>query len=373
MMRRCLSLLGLSLCLASAGATEPGPNASNHWAFQPIHRSALPPVKNKTWVRNDLDRFILARLEKEGIAPSPEADRVTLIRRLSLDLIGLPPTLEEIERCAKRYIGGVRTSGWWIGCWRRRTTASAGAGTGSTWPATPTATATRRTPAGRSPGAIATGSSTPSTATCRSTSFTIEQLAGDLLPNATLEQKIATGFHRNTLTNKEGGVDQEQYRVEAVVDRVNTTAKVWLGVTLGCAQCHDHKYDPFAQTEYYQFFAFFNSDAEVNLPAPLPGEEPKLAALKAAHREEAEGIASGHRGIQGEGRQTASQGRQEAGGADEGGGRSSEERTDRHAGADAGTGQTAADARHDPRRFSPQGGRSAARDAWGAADAGSGR
>src|SRR5262249_37456498 len=104
--------------------------------------------------------------------------------------------------------------------------------------------------------------------------FTIEQLAGDLLPGATTEQKVATGFHRNTLTNREGGVDQEQFRVEAVVDRVNTTAKVFLGVTLGCAQCHDHKYDPFSQREYYQFLAFFNSDKEVDIPAPLPHEPP---------------------------------------------------------------------------------------------------
>src|SRR5262249_54742299 len=102
--------------------------------------------------------------------------------------------------------------------------------------------------------------------------FAVEQLAGDLLPNSTLDQKVATGFHRNTLTNKEGGVDQEQFRVEQVVDRVNTTAKVWLGSTLGCAQCHDHKYDPFSQREYYQLFAFFNSDREVDIPAPIPGE-----------------------------------------------------------------------------------------------------
>jgi len=102
--------------------------------------------------------------------------------------------------------------------------------------------------------------------------FTIEQLAGDLLPNATLAQKTATGFHRNTLTNREGGTDQEQFRVEACVDRVNTTAKVWLGLTLNCAQCHDHKYDQFSQREYYQFFAFFNPDNEVDFPAPLPGD-----------------------------------------------------------------------------------------------------
>jgi hypothetical protein len=112
--------------------------------------------------------------------------------------------------------------------------------------------------------------------------FTVEQLAGDLLPNATVEQKTATGFHRNTLTNREGGVDQEQFRVEAVVDRVNTTGKVWLGVTIGCCQCHDHKYDPFSQREYYQFFAFFNNDSEVDLSAPLPGEEEAYNRQKAA-------------------------------------------------------------------------------------------
>src|SRR5262249_25416261 len=113
--------------------------------------------------------------------------------------------------------------------------------------------------------------------------FVIEQLAGDLLPGATVEQKAATGFHRNTLTNREGGVDQEQFRVEAVVDRVNTTAKVWLGLTLGCAQCHDHKYDPLSQREYYQFFAFFNSDKEMNLLAPLPNEGPAAARRQAEY------------------------------------------------------------------------------------------
>src|SRR5204863_1830693 len=110
--------------------------------------------------------------------------------------------------------------------------------------------------------------------------FAIEQLAGDLLPNATAEQKIATGFHRNTLTNKEGGVDKEQFRVEAVVDRVATTGKVFLGQTIGCAQCHDHKYDPLSQREYYQFFAFFNSDNEVDLTLPPAAEDPGYAAKK---------------------------------------------------------------------------------------------
>src|SRR5262249_10404550 len=103
--------------------------------------------------------------------------------------------------------------------------------------------------------------------------FVIEQLAGDLLPGATVEQRVATGFHRNTLTNMEGGVDKEQFRVEAVVDRVNTTMKAFQGLTMGCAQCHDHKYDPLSQREYYQLFAFFNSDVEANILAPVVGYE----------------------------------------------------------------------------------------------------
>ena len=112
--------------------------------------------------------------------------------------------------------------------------------------------------------------------------FTVEQLAGDLLPNATTEQKIATGFHRNTLTNKEGGVDQEEFRVEAVVDRVNTTGKVWLGLTVGCCQCHDHKYDPSRSASSTSCFAFFNSDKEADIAAPLPGEAERLKAEQAA-------------------------------------------------------------------------------------------
>src|SRR5262249_50293434 len=108
--------------------------------------------------------------------------------------------------------------------------------------------------------------------------FTIEQLAGDLLPNPTVDQQIATGFHRNTLTNGEGGVDQEQFRIEAVVDRTNTTATVFLGLTLGCAQCHDHKFDPISQREYYQFFAFFNKAGEASLPV-VDDKGQKLDAL----------------------------------------------------------------------------------------------
>ena len=282
MMRFDPSILVSILCLAPLHAAEPAPKTADHWSFRPIQRPALPTVQTATWVRNDLDRFILARLEKEGIAPSPEADRVTLLRRLHFDLLGLPPEPKEVdefladtapgayERLVDRLLSsphyGERWGRHWLDLARYADSDGYEKDTGRPfawrWRDWVIDAFNRDLPFDR---------------------FTVEQLAGDLLPNARLEQKIATGFHRNTLTNKEGGVDQEQYRVEAVVDRVNTTSKVWLGVTLGCAQCHDHKYDPFTQKEYYQFFAFFNSDVETNLPALLPGEEPKLAAKRTEH------------------------------------------------------------------------------------------
>jgi hypothetical protein len=253
---------------------------STHWAFQPVKRPAAPPVKDAGWVRNEIDAFVLARLEKEGITPSPEADRLTLIRRLSLDLLGLPPTVEEVdafvndpapnayEKVVDRLLAspayGERWGRHWLDLARYADSDGYEKDTGR-----PFAWRYRQWVI------EALNADLPFDR------FTVEQLAGDLLPGATVQQKIATGFHRNTLTNKEGGVDQEQFRVEQVVDRANTTAKAWLGLTLGCAQCHDHKYDPLSQREYYRFFAFFNSDNEVNLPAPLPGEEEVYRETKA--------------------------------------------------------------------------------------------
>jgi mono/diheme cytochrome c family protein len=259
-----------------------GRRTSSHWAFQPLARPALPAVKKNAWVRTPIDRFVLARLEKEGIAPSPEADRVTLLRRLSLDLTGLPPTPEEVdafladtrsdayERQVDRLLDsphyGERWARHWLDAARYADSDGYEKDTGRPYAwrfrQWVIEALNRDLPFDR---------------------FTIEQLAGDLLPKATPEQKIATGFHRNTLTNREGGVDREQFRVEAVMDRVSTTGKVWLGVTVGCTQCHDHKYDPFTQREYYQFFAFFNGDEEVDLAAPLPGEAEELAAKQKAH------------------------------------------------------------------------------------------
>jgi hypothetical protein len=254
---------------------------STHWAYQPIRRPLPPPV-SAAWPRsNEIDAFIQAQLEKQQLTPSPPADRVTLIRRLSFDLIGLPPTPEEVdtfladqqpgayERLVDRLLAspqyGERWGRHWLDLARYADSDGYESDLGR-----PFAWRYRNWVLG------ALNRDLPFD------EFTIEQLAGDLLPNATLEQKIATGFHRNTLTNREGGTDQEQFRVEAVVDRVNTTARVWLGSTVNCCQCHDHKYDPFSQKEFYRLFAFFNSDAEANLTAPLPGEEDVLRPRREA-------------------------------------------------------------------------------------------
>src|SRR5207248_1583053 len=231
--------------------------ASKHWAFRPPIRPPEPAVKNAGWVRNPIDRFILARLEKEGIAPSPEADRVTLVRRLSLDLLGLPPGPEETdefvndlrpdayERLVDQLLAsphyGERWGRWWLDAARYADSNGY------------SIDAPRQIWKYRDWVIDALNRDLPFD------QFAIWQLAGDLLPDATIGQQIATGFHRNTQINQEGGIDPEQFRVESVLDRVNTRATVFLGVTLGYAQCHDHKFDPFTQREYYQMFAFFNS------------------------------------------------------------------------------------------------------------------
>ncbi len=281
--------IGLIRAWIEQGAKWDGPGAtvgagtkSKHWAFQPIRRPGLPAVVNKGWVRNEIDAFVLARLEKEKIAPSPEADRVTLLRRLSLDLLGLPPAPEELdaflrdtrpdayEKLVDRLLSSPHYGERWGRHWLDLARYADSDGYEKDNP---------RPHAWRYRNWVldALNRDLPFDR------FTIEQLAGDLLPGATLDQKVATGFHRNTLTNTEGGADQEQYRVEACVDRVNTTAKVFLGITLGCAQCHDHKFDPLSHQEYYQFFAFFNSDQEVNIPAPLPGKEAEEARRKSEY------------------------------------------------------------------------------------------
>ncbi|HEY2250192.1 MAG TPA: DUF1549 domain-containing protein, partial [Planctomycetaceae bacterium] len=255
---------------------------TTHWSFRPIRRPDLPKTKSEDWVRNSIDRFVLTKLDSRKIAPAPQADRRTLIRRLSLDLLGLPPTPAEI----RDFLDDTRPNSYELLIDRLLASPHFGERWGRHWldlaryadsdgyeKDSPRPFAWRY----RNWVIDAINNDMPFD------QFTIEQLAGDLLPNATLEQKVATGFHRNTLTNKEGGVDQEEFRVAAVVDRVNTTSTVWLGLTLGCAQCHSHKYDPILLHEYYGMFAFFNQGQEVDLAAPLPAEAENYAQAKRAY------------------------------------------------------------------------------------------
>jgi mono/diheme cytochrome c family protein len=258
---------------AKAPADEKGQTGKSvvkHWSFQPVTHPKPPEVKNAAWVRNSIDNFILARLEKEQLAPAAEADRVTLIRRLSLDLLGLPPTPAEVDafvndkspdayeklvdRLLKSPHYGERWGRHWLDLARY-------------------ADSNGFTIDG--PRAIWRYRDWVIDAFNRDLpfdQFAVEQLAGDLLPDATLDQKVATGFHRNTLRNEEGGIDVEQFRVESIVDRVNTTGAVFLGLTVGCCQCHDHKFDPLSQREYYQLFAFLNNADEPTLELGTPEE-----------------------------------------------------------------------------------------------------
>jgi len=243
----------------------------DHWAFKAPVRPAEPKVKNKKWGRNPIDSFVLARLEKQKLSPSPEADRVTLIRRLSLDLIGLPPTIEEVdrfvadkspdayERVVERLLAsphyGERWGRYWLDAARYAdSNGYEKDATRSIWPY-------------RDYVISAFNRDLPFD------QFTLEQLAGDLLPNPTLDQRVATGFLRNSMLNQEGGIEPEQFRFEAMVDRMDAIGKAWLGLSINCCQCHNHKFDPFLQKDYYSIFAFFNNDDEPFLEVPTPEQQ----------------------------------------------------------------------------------------------------
>jgi len=231
-----------------------------HWAYVKPERPELPAVKNAAWPHNEIDRFVLARLEKEGLAPSPEADRYTLLRRLYLDLIGLPPRPEQVKAFAKargeavyeavvdELLASPRFGEHWARVWldiaRYADTKGYEKDDPRTlWPY-------------RDWVIRALNADMPYD------EFTVEQIAGDLLPNPTQDQVLATGFHRNTMVNDEGGTDDEEFRVSAVIDRVNTTYSAWMGTTIQCAQCHDHKYDPISEADFYRSYAFFNQTAD---------------------------------------------------------------------------------------------------------------
>ena len=241
-----------------------------HWAYLKPVRPQLPRVKNQARVRNPIDRFILAKLEKEGLQPSPEADRATLLRRLYLDIIGLPPSVKEVdqfladkslnayEKVVDRLLASPHYGERWARPWLDLARYADSNGYEADHP--------RVMWKYRDWAIDALNRDLPFD------QFTIEQIAGDMLPGATLDQRIATGFHRNTMVNQEGGIDPEENRFEILVDRVNTTATVWLGSTLACAQCHNHKYDPFSQKDYYNFMAFFDN-AEYQIASQSPGDQ----------------------------------------------------------------------------------------------------
>ena len=237
-----------------------GAEFARHWSYEKPVRPKLPPVKNATWGRNGIDRFLLARLEREGLSPAEEADRYALVRRVSLDLTGLPPSLEEVdafindksadayEKLVDRLLDKKTYGEHWARHWLDLARYADSAGYADDPP--------RTIWAYRDYVIKSLNANKPFD------QFTIEQVAGDLLPDPTEDQLIATAFHRNTLTNNEGGTSDEEFRNVAIVDRVNTTMAVWMGTTINCCQCHNHKYDPLSQAEFYQLFAFFNNSED---------------------------------------------------------------------------------------------------------------
>ncbi len=245
-----------------------------HWAYIVPKRPELPEVAAKAWSVNGIDRFLLARLERENLKPSPEADRATVLRRVSLDLTGMPPTLAELDSfradkapnayekqvdrllASPRY--GERMAMQWLDLSRYADTHGYHIDSHRDmwhWRDWVIQSFNRNQPFDQ---------------------FTVEQLAGDMLPGATVEQKLATGFNRNHMINFEGGAIPEEYQTEYVIDRLEATSNVWMGTTMGCARCHDHKYDPIKQKEFYQFYAIFNNIAEKGLDGRKGNAEPMI-------------------------------------------------------------------------------------------------
>jgi hypothetical protein len=256
---------------------QSGAEYQSHWSFITPERPRLPAVANSTWAENSIDHFVLAKLERHGLKPSAAADVTTLIRRISLDLTGLPPTIEEVdafEQASKRNADVALTSlinrmlqsprygehmavGWLDAARYADTNGYFTDNDRTMWPWRDWVI-----------NAFNKNMSFEQ--------FTIEQLAGDLLPKSTTDQKIATGFNRNHMVNNETGIIEEEFRVEYVVDRADTTATIWMGLTVGCARCHDHKYDPISQKDFYRFFAFFNNVPERGLSGSGGNSTPTL-------------------------------------------------------------------------------------------------
>lgn len=281
-----------------------GASYEKHWSFTPPEKTSPPEMGG---VEHPIDRFVEARLRASNLTASPSADPETLIRRASLDLTGLPPTPEEIDRFVvrsqqdpekawreliDRLLGsphyGERWGRWWLD--QARYADSNGYSIDSP----------RSIWKYRDWVVEAFNDDMPFD------QFTIEQLAGDLLPDATVSQRVATGFHRNTQINQEGGIDREQYRIDSIFDRVATTGTVWMGLTIGCAQCHDHKFDPVKQEEFYKLFAFFNDqdepsikvyDPQLNIDAINNQRQAAVSELKALFEKHAEALAQWESGL----------------------------------------------------------------------------
>lgn len=253
---------------------DQGAEYQSHWSFIPPQKPKVPEVTHDDLVKNPIDAFVFKRLEQAGLKPAAEADRETLLRRVTFDLTGLPPTLEEIdafvnddspnayEKVVDRLLQspafGERMALAWMDAARYGDTSVFHAdGPREMW-------------IWRDWVIDAYNNNKPFD------EFTVEQLAGDLLPEPTLDQLVATAFNRNHGTTDEGGAIAEEYRVEYVVDRVKTTATVWMGLTMECGQCHDHKYDPISQKDYYEFYAFFNTTADRGMQTRRGNAEPKI-------------------------------------------------------------------------------------------------
>ena len=255
-----------------------------HWAFRPIQRPVIPVVSNRSLLKNSIDAFVVSQLEQRNIAPAPQADQRTLLRRVTLDLTGLPPNSDDMQR----YLANTSDNAFEVEVDRLLASPSYGERWARPWldlchfaDTDGYLTDQKRPVAWRYRQWLidALNSDLPFD------QFTIEQLAGDLLPNPSPDQLLATGFLRNTLSNREGGADLEEYRVEQIVDRTRMVGTAWLGLTVGCARCHDHKYDPLSQKEFFQLYAFFDQADEVNLDLPLLGEQEAFSAKYPEYRQ----------------------------------------------------------------------------------------